>query len=156
VQSRGRCPCLGMAAFRCNILTCRRFPMRGFSLSIRHDCRSLHDASDNAGADLPCKGSCVGTWKKCAGTGIAGQRPCCIDNDVCVYKDASYSQCRPRSKPLPSWPNAKVITCKRACSSVSAVFVLACCGYAGHRLDDQSWTGWMIPWGVSACVSINT
>jgi hypothetical protein len=93
--------------------------------SIQYECAAWHDMTtthQSAAAKVPCQGKCMATWKKCAGTGIAAQRACCSAKDVCVYKDATYSQCRPKSKPLPKeWKNAKVITCTRALFMPNAV-----------------------------------
>eukprot|EP00892_Ulva_mutabilis_P006698 jgi/Ulvmu1/43/UM001_0046.1 len=66
------------------------------------------------GQGLDCSGSCVDTWKKCAGEGIAEgtMRACCKEEDQCVEKTSSFSQCRPISAGIPpSWPSGEVLTC---------------------------------------------
>jgi hypothetical protein len=52
------------------------------------------------------------TWKKCFGKGIDGVKACMSDKDHCVFKNKYYGECRPRSKPLPSWPGARVLICE--------------------------------------------
>ena len=67
---------------------------------------------------VPCSGECVGTYKKCAGKGIEAQVPCCDATDQCVLKNSYYSQCRPKSKGIPShWTNGVVL---EECTSTHA------------------------------------
>eukprot|EP00892_Ulva_mutabilis_P010361 jgi/Ulvmu1/7698/UM039_0002.1 len=68
----------------------------------------------NTSRRLKCNGSCVGTWKKCAGEGIevTTMRPCCSPQDRCVEKTSKFSQCRPISSGIPaSWPSGQILTC---------------------------------------------
>jgi hypothetical protein len=58
-----------------------------------------------------CAGSCAKSYGKCAGKGISGVKACCNEKDHCVFRNKNYSQCRPKSKPLPSWPDARVLSC---------------------------------------------
>lgn len=69
------------------------------------------------GQGLECNGSCVGTWEKCAGEGIASGtiRPCCSAEDHCVEKTSKFGQCRPTSREIPpSWPSGAILTCTGA------------------------------------------
>jgi hypothetical protein len=80
-----------------------------------------------------CAGGCANTYKKCAGKGITGVKACCKKTDHCVFKNSGHSECRPKSKPLPSWPAARVQTCGSS-SGVNAKAVpglllkCICCG----------------------------
>jgi hypothetical protein len=71
----------------------------------------------NAAETAICAEGSTKTWKKCFGKGIDGVRPCMSDEDHCVFKNKYYGQCRPKSKPLPSWLDARVLTCEEVCKT---------------------------------------
>lgn len=62
-------------------------------------------------AGLQCGGGeCRARWDQCGGRGFETISPCC-QGDVCVTKNAFYSQCRPADKQVPAGWNGTVTEC---------------------------------------------
>jgi Fungal cellulose binding domain len=50
---------------------------------------------------LDSDGVCVAEWAQCGGDDFTGDGGCCCEADnVCMYKNMFYSQCRPADRPF--------------------------------------------------------
>jgi Fungal cellulose binding domain len=50
--------------------------------------------------DLDSDGACLAEWSQCGGARFEGEGGCCEPDNVCMLKNAYYSQCRPLSRPF--------------------------------------------------------